>query len=979
MKKISKIEYLKNRSTNNLDLIFIPLLVILAIIFVLVPPFNQGFLRIVFALPLIIFLPGYMLIAIMFPKRGELSSIERFTFSIGFSIAITVFGGFGLNYTRWGFKSDSITISLSLIIGILFLLTFIQRWRYWKESYGFTLSDIRSFYHTLKNKEPETGQDHDPALEKMLIKTMIISIIIVSAMLIYAKVNTEPEKFTSLYILGANGKAENYLTEVSIGEPYTILVGVENYEYAPVNYTLRVNFGEKILEEFPIILDHNSRWLNNITVIPELASSIAYGNKTKLEFELFKDNKSYRSVHLLVNTNPDSVKFSELPILINGDMESNEGWLFFGSSPDIKGSYINETISSRVYEINYSSRNPGSSGIIYQNLTTQGDVLTTLSFDVMDSEYSNTSSIAFKQALLDGQVIWETRIGDNNNTWAHIEVPVLLSGEHTLAFRVYSNSTDGITRTVLWDNIKLKLFRSGLSQLGDTLEKNGLAVKLYDFSNTDNLSSFNFLIENLGKTEKNVSLKPIPVIIDDMSNQYEGIKLEMIDRVKLSPVYPGILKKGTISFKPINNSAKDLRMILYLNGEKYEFNYHVEPKISGDDGNISDNINATMGDIITQNGFEVMLKGFQNTPDVSSQVIIAVKNIENEEKQFKLNPSALLVDDLGKQYGMVTIQRSSQIKQTDIYPGVIRSGMIFFKPVNPDAKDLKLVLYLNGNKYEFKFKAQAKILEEKSFTNNNISDKINASLGDTITQDGFALMLKGFQNTPGWNSQINIAVKNMENEEKQFIFKPSPIIIDDLGNQYEGVNIQRSTQIKLTPIYPGVVRRGSIFFEEINPDAKYLRVILYLNGKKYEFGLNAESKILEDKDLYGNISADIPINATMGEALTQGGFEIKLKSFQNTPGWNSQVFIEVKNIDTEDKQFKYNLTPVLIDDLGNQYEMMSIKRSNQIEQTTVAPLARIEGIIFFEPVKEEAKYIQFVLRISSEKYIFGFEPKNTFI
>ena len=47
-----------------------------------------------------------------------------------------------------------------------------------------------------------------------------------------------------------------------------------------------------------------------------------------------------------------------------------------------------------------------------------------------------------------------------------------------------------------------------------------------------------------------------------------------------------------------------------------------------------------MGDIITQNGFEVMLNGFQNTPDVTSQVIIAVKNIENEEKQFKLNPSA---------------------------------------------------------------------------------------------------------------------------------------------------------------------------------------------------------------------------------------------------------------------------------------------------------------------------------------------------
>ncbi|CAG0957113.1 hypothetical protein METP2_00561 [Methanosarcinales archaeon] len=974
MKKIRIIEYLKNRLINNLDLIFIPILVILAIIFILIPPFNQGFLRIIFALPLLLFLPGYMLIAIIFPKRGELSSIERFTFSIGFSIAITVFDGFGLNYTRWGFKSDSITISLSLIIGMFFLLTLIQRWRYGKESYGFTLSDIRSFYYILKNKEPETGPDH--ALEKMLIKTMIISILIVSAMVIYTKVNTEPEKFTSLYILGADGKAENYLTEVSIGEPYTILVGVENYEYAPVYYMLRVNFGGKILKEYPIILDHNNRWLNNVTVIPELASSIASGNKTKLEIDLFKDNKSYRSVHLMVNTNLDSVKFSELPNIINGDMESDEGWLFFGSSPDIKGSYIYETISSRVYEMNYSSRNPDSSGIIYQNLTTRGDVLATLSFDVIDSEYSNTSSFALKQALLDGQVIWETRVGDNNNTWAHIGVPVLLSGKNTLAFRVYSNSTDDLTRTVLWDNIKLKLFKSGLPQLGDTLEKKGLAVKLYNFSRTENLSSLNFIIENTGKIEKNVSLKPAPVIIDDLDNQYEMLGIGLIDRVKLSPVYPGVLKKGTISFRPINNSAKDLRIILYLNGEKYEFNYHVEPKILGEDGNTPDNINATMGDIITKNGFEVMLNGFQNTPEVTSQVSISVKNIESEEKPFKLNPSAILIDDLGNQYGMVIIQRSGQIKQTTVYPGAIRRGIIFFKPINPDAKDLKLILYLNGNKYEFKFKAQAKILEEKGFSN-SISEEINAGLGDTITQDGFALMLKGFQNTPGWYSRIDIAVKNMENERKQFY--PSPIIIDDLGNQYEGIGIQRSTQIKLSPIYPGVARRGSIFFEEINPDAKYLKVILYLNGKIYKFGLKAESKILDDKDLNGNISAYLPINATMGEALTQGGLEIKLKSFQNTPGWNSQVVIAVKNFETEDKQFKYNSSPVLIDDLGNQYEMTNIKRSNQIEQTTIAPSARIEGAIFFEPIKEEAKYILFILPISSDKYIFGFEPKNILI
>ena len=197
-----------------------------------------------------------------------------------------------------------------------------------------------------------------------------------------------------------------------------------------------------------------------------MTSSIAFAgaNKSKLEFELLKDNETYRSVHLLVNTKWDNAKFSELPYLINGNMESNESWLFLGSSLDIKGRYLNETNTSRVYEINYSSENFNASGIIYQNLTTHGDALGTLSFDVRDSEYSNTSSFDFKQALLDGEVIWEERLGDKNNSWEHIDVPVLLSGNNTLAFRVYSVNKTSLTRSVWWDNIKSKPLQASIGR-----------------------------------------------------------------------------------------------------------------------------------------------------------------------------------------------------------------------------------------------------------------------------------------------------------------------------------------------------------------------------------------------------------------------------------------------------------------------------------------------------------------------------------
>ncbi len=445
------------KKVSTLDLKLSIILIILSIIFILIPSFNQTFFRIIFALPLLLFLPGYLLIAAMFPKRGELSPIERFTLSIGLSIAITVFDGFALNYTPWGYRPNSIVISLSLIMGILLTAGYLQRQRLRENAYGFSTEDIASFYRTLRSKETETGPEYNPALEKMLIKTMVIAILLVSAMLVYAKVTTEPEKFTALYILGANGKAENYPTEVRIGEPTSLFVGVENYEHEPVNYTLSVKLGGKILKEENITLDHDNKWLNNITFIPQLTSSIAFAgaNRSKLEFQLIKDNKTYRSVHLLVNTSLVSVKFAELPGIINGNMESDEGWLFSGSQ-NITGSYRDNISSSRVYEINFTVENQGSNGTIYQNLTTDGDAPAIISFDVRDSEYSNISYYVFKQALLDGQVVWESGIGGKNSSWEHVEVPVLLSWNNTLAFRVYGKFRNNYSGTVWWDNVQLR-------------------------------------------------------------------------------------------------------------------------------------------------------------------------------------------------------------------------------------------------------------------------------------------------------------------------------------------------------------------------------------------------------------------------------------------------------------------------------------------------------------------------------------------
>ncbi|MDD5616174.1 MAG: DUF1616 domain-containing protein [Candidatus Methanoperedens sp.] len=432
-------------------------LIIFSIIFILIPPFSQTFIRILIALPFLLFLPGYLLISLMFPKKGELSTIERFTLSIGLSIAIVVFDGFGLNYTPWGFRPNSIVISLSIIMGALLLATYFKRKKLGADAYEFSFNDIRSFYFILKSKDPESGPEYDPALEKTLIRTMIIAIILVSAVVLYANLTREPEKFTAFYILGSSGKAENYPDEVYINMPMSLLTGIENYEYQPVNYTIRVQLGGKILMEQPLILKHEGKWLDNVTFIPRMTSSIALGGndtRQKLEFILLKDNYTYRTVHLWVKPIFELNDFTPDITITNGEMTTSKGWDFTGSNENITGNYTNMSWISPPYsyEINFSANGSRESGELYQNITVGKESIATISFYMRDS-YTNATNNISKQVLLDNNVIWETGVG--NKSWEKVQIPVFLSKNSRLSFKVYNRLPINDTFQVWWDDIKL--------------------------------------------------------------------------------------------------------------------------------------------------------------------------------------------------------------------------------------------------------------------------------------------------------------------------------------------------------------------------------------------------------------------------------------------------------------------------------------------------------------------------------------------
>src|SRR5207249_6787229 len=71
---------------------------------------NGNFLAIL----LVLFVPGYVLVATLFPKNTEIDWIERITLSCGLSIAVVPLLGFLLNLTPFSLRFVPIVGTIAL-------------------------------------------------------------------------------------------------------------------------------------------------------------------------------------------------------------------------------------------------------------------------------------------------------------------------------------------------------------------------------------------------------------------------------------------------------------------------------------------------------------------------------------------------------------------------------------------------------------------------------------------------------------------------------------------------------------------------------------------------------------------------------------------------------------------------------------------------------------------------------------------------
>jgi len=272
------------------DLLIVIVLSIIAVIGALALP-EGHIVRIILGVPILIFLPGYLLASVLWPEKYEeiehtisseetndaakkpmrigINNLERIALSFGLSIVIVSLIGLVLNYTSAGITFYSTLFGNFTVILIFVLLAYYRR---------SAIPDEKRVTVNLQfsTKLPEDGT------EKIFVLAIASILVISCGVLAYAIVTpSAEERYTVLYVLDENRTAIDYPKDILLNETVSVNIGIINNEYTEMNYTIVAGIGNE-----PNSID-SADW-GDVYVLAngtEISRDITLDNK-----EVFEDN-----------------------------------------------------------------------------------------------------------------------------------------------------------------------------------------------------------------------------------------------------------------------------------------------------------------------------------------------------------------------------------------------------------------------------------------------------------------------------------------------------------------------------------------------------------------------------------------------------------------------------------------------------------------------------------------------------------------
>jgi uncharacterized membrane protein len=317
-------------------------LVVAAAVLAVVPLFDFVVLgpapRIVVGLVFVLFVPGYALVAALFPShapqvggwRGggltdrasdvvdRVSGVDRFVLSFGLSVLIVPLIALFLSFLSIPLEAWSLLQTIAAVSIGLAVVAAVRRLR--------LPADERYAADPIAwaSRGAERLFDGEDATGKVLNLLLVVGLVVAMSGIVYAvAMPKQPERYTEFYLLSEDPEtgelvAGDYPSEFESGETTPVYLGVENMEHQPVSYTVVVELQrfqdrgdesvlvqETELARFSRTLAHNETYRTLYPVQPTFG-----GDSLRVTFLLYRGtppgdpatSNAYRHVHFWIES-----------------------------------------------------------------------------------------------------------------------------------------------------------------------------------------------------------------------------------------------------------------------------------------------------------------------------------------------------------------------------------------------------------------------------------------------------------------------------------------------------------------------------------------------------------------------------------------------------------------------------------------------------------------------------------------------------
>lgn len=222
-------------------------------VFLLVAVDAPSAFRLAIAGPALLVLPGYVVVATLYPRRGpdategrgsllggpdRITVRERFALAFGLSLALLPLLGIAISVSPWGFSESAVARAFTAFVVLGGLLAAIVRRRLPADE-RFRLSLDRWIGETRAALAGGTATDR--ALNWLVIGSIVVALLAAGGVLAFPQ---SGQSFTNFAVLGQGDDGElvaaGYPDELDANESATLVTAVENHEGDAVEYTVVV-------------------------------------------------------------------------------------------------------------------------------------------------------------------------------------------------------------------------------------------------------------------------------------------------------------------------------------------------------------------------------------------------------------------------------------------------------------------------------------------------------------------------------------------------------------------------------------------------------------------------------------------------------------------------------------------------------------------------------------------------------------------